>query len=287
MTRISHVSRTPVFAARANTSLTIALAMLCGHAVRAQEDAHVKELKELRSIVQQLEKSLQEVRARIADVEQQHGISPATNVVAAAQANSTNQVPGSNYMVIAGQKIDLPAPATELSPQGRSPIRDHDTFDEYQQAAPRPDNKPIEPASVGFIPIPGTKSMVRFGGSARLDAIYDFAANGNPNQFLPSTIPVTGQAGEDGGGRSTLHAKATRISFEARRPFGEDGALRVFNENDFFNDSSSSSMSFRVRHFYGQARNLLVAQTYSAFMDIDAWADVLNYIGPSAIMNRR
>jgi len=72
-----------------------------------------------------------------------------------------------------------------------------------------------------------------------------------------------------------------------RRPAGEEGTLRVFNENDFFNDSSSGSMSFRVRHFYGQAWNLLVGQTYSAFMNIDAWPDVLDYAGPNASINKR
>src|SRR6185436_18434411 len=110
----------------------------------------------------------------------------------------------------------------------------------------RPNNAPIDPALVGFIPIAGTRSMIRFGGSARLDAIYDFQDNGNPNQFIPSSIPVDGQAGADGGPRSTVQAKGTRISFEARRPVGEEGQLRIFNENDFFDDSTSSSMKFRV-----------------------------------------
>jgi hypothetical protein len=257
--------------------VVLATILACGTIARAQD------LDALRSTVQQLEKALQDVRAKLAEMERRSAAE--TNAPTAKAASPTRA--GSNSMVIAEQKIQLPSPEVPVDAHGRSPVRDYDTFNDYQQAAPRPDNKPIDPALKGFIPIPGTKSMIRFGGSARLDAIYDFQDNGNPNQFVPSSIPVDGQAGADGGPRSTIHAKGTRISFEVRRPAGEEGTLRIFNENDFFNDSTSSSMSFRVRHFYGQAWNFLVGQTYSAFMDIDAWPDVLDYAGPNASINRR
>lgn len=275
---------------RSGCAVVLALLLACRGAAQAQEDPRAKELEALRSTVQQLEKALQDVRTKLAEMEQKQSAAPVTNLVVVMPVVSpvgTNANAGSNYMIIAGQKIVLPEPVIAPDAQGRSPIVNYDTFNDYQLASPRPDNKPIDPSLVGFIPIPGTRSMIRFGGSARLDAIYDFADNGNPNQFVPSSIPVDGQAGEDGGGRSTIHAKGTRISFEARRPVGEDGSLRIFNENDFFDDSASSGMKFRVRHFYGQAWNLLVGQTYSAFMDIDAWPDVLDYAGPNASINKR
>ena len=104
-------------------------------------------------------------------------------------------------MVVAERPITLPPLPFAPGSYGRSPIPDYDTFNDYQQPAPRPNNEPIDPSLAGFIPIPGTKSMVRFGGSARVDAIYDFEDNGNPNQFVPSTIPVTGQPGANGGER--------------------------------------------------------------------------------------
>jgi hypothetical protein len=255
---------------------TVLMLILAGP-TQAQEDPRAKELEALRSTVQQLEKSLQDVRAKLAEMERQTRAAAPTNPPQA----------GSHYVTIAGQKIDLPAPPPGFEKLGRSPIKDFDTFNELQQPAPRPDNKPIDPALPGFIPIPGTRSMIRFGGSARLDGIYDFQDNGNPNQFVPSSIPVDGQAGADGGPRTTLHAKGTRVSIEVRRPAGVNGQLRIFNENDFFDDSTSSSMKVRVRHFYGQAWNLLLGQTYTAFMDIDAWPDVLDYAGPNAKINKR
>lgn len=269
------------------TQCLIVFGIVCVVPAQAQEDPRAKELEALRSTVQQLEKSLQDVRSKLGEMERQQRGTPPTNPTPAAAAAPVPTANSSNQLVVAEQKIELPAPPVELGAQGVSPIRDYDTFNDQQQAAPRPDNQPIDPALKGFIPIPGTKSMIRFGGSARVDAIYDFGDNGNPNQFVPSSIPADGQAGADGGSRSTLHAKGTRISFEVRRPAGDEATLRIFNENDFFNDSSSSSMNFRVRHFYGQAWNVLVGQTYTAFMDIDAWPDVLDYAGPNASINKR
>jgi hypothetical protein len=256
----------------------------------AQEDPRARELESLRNTVQQLEKSLHDVRAKLAEMERRDQAGVDTNAVATRaaipQAATAPETGGSNSLVIAGQQINLPTLPPEFSNLGRSAIPDYDAFND-QQAAPRPDNRPVDPALKGFIPIPGTKSMIRFGGSARLDTIYDFQNNGNPNQFVPSSFPVPGEPGADGGPETTIQAKATRISFEARRPVGEEGQLRIYNENDFFNDSTSPNMSFRVRHFYGQAWNLLIGQTFTTFMNIDSWPDVVDYAGPNAMINRR
>jgi len=255
----------------------------------AQDDPKSRELEALRATVQQLEKSLQDVRAKLVELERQNQAGVDTNVVATkatAPQSTTTPAAGSNYMTIADQKIQLPTLPPEFTNLGRSPIPDYDAFND-QQAAPRPDNKPIDPALKGFIPIPGTKTMIRFGGSARLDTIYDFENNGNPNQFVPSSFPVPGEPGADGGPETTIETKGTRISFEARRPVGTEGQLRIYNEDDFFNDSTSPNMSFRVRHFYGQAWNLLIGQTFTTFMNIDSWPDVVDYAGPNAMINRR
>jgi hypothetical protein len=129
--------------------------------------------------------------------------------------------------------------------------------------------------------------MFKIGGSARIDSILDFRNNGNPNLFIPSTIPVPGEPGWDGRERTALQAKATRLSFEFRRPVPFDQTLRIYSEYDFFDDSTSNSMRLRVRHFYGQAWNFLIGQTFSAFMDADASPDTVDYQGPNGFVNRR
>jgi hypothetical protein len=148
-------------------------------------------------------------------------------------------------------------------------------------------NDPIDPKLKGFIAIPGTDTIFKIGGSARVDTIVDFKNNGNPNLFTPSTIPVPDQPGWNGGERTTLESKGTRLSLEIRRPVPWEGTLRIYTEYDFFNNSTSPNMDFRTRHFYGQAWNFLIGQTFTAFMDADAFPDTVDYQGPNGIVNRR
>jgi hypothetical protein len=180
-----------------------------------------------------------------------------------------------------------PAPTPTPAPVAGSLVPDEDTVGDQQAGAPRPDNAPLDPELKGFIPIPGTVSMFKFGGYARVDSNYDFANNGNRNWWVPSSIPVPGESGSEGGPVYTLQAKATRLSLEFRRPLDSSDKLRIYYENDFFGDSSSQSMTYRLRHFYGQAWNLLVGHSFSAFMNIDAWPDTVDYEGLNAIANKR
>lgn len=262
-------------------SLTLPLVALLASASPVLADS---ELDELKAAVKAMQKTiadqnakLTEQSARIATLEKQQ----ATGKSAAKPAQSGRSIS------VAGMDVpvaELPAAAI---PKDRTPVRDADTFLDLQEAAPRVNNAPIDPKLKGFVAIPGTDTMFKIGGSARVDAILDLGNSGNPNQFVPSSIPVPGESGWDGGERSTIHAKATRLSLELRRPVPWDGTLRVFSEFDFFDDSTSPSMKPRVRHFYGQAWNFLIGQTYTAFMDIDAFPDVVDYQGPNGIVNKR
>jgi hypothetical protein len=166
-------------------------------------------------------------------------------------------------------------------------VTDNETFLDEQWPAPRLNNAPIDPSLKGFMQIPGTSTIFKVGGSVRLDAIYDFANNGNPNSFIPSTFPVEGDPNFSSTDRSQMSAKGSRLNFELRRPIGAANNLRVYYENDFFGDSSSSAMTYRLRHLYGQAFNILVGQTFSTFMDADAFPDVLDYQGPNGLVNAR
>ena len=237
------------------------------------------EIAELKAMVKAMQQTIADQNARIATLEKKQS----------APKGKTTAQPASSGRAVTVVGMDVPVsdlPATAM-PAARTPVRDADTFLDLQQAAPRVDNAPLDPKLKGFIAIPGTDTMFKIGGSARLDAIVDLSNNGNPNQFIPSTIPVPGEPGWDGGERSTLHAKGTRLSLEFRRPVPWDGTLRIYTEYDFFDDSTSSAMAFRARHFYGQAWNFLIGQTFSAFMDVDVFPDVVDYQGPNGIVNRR
>ncbi len=242
--------------------------------------AQSDELAELKAAVKAMQKTIADQNARIATLEGRlTGQKPAAKKSAPPTDGRSVTVAGMEAPL-----VDLPTAAVSKE---RTPVRDADTFLDLQQAAPRANNAPLDPALKGFMAIPGTDTMFKIGGSARIDAIADLSNNGNPNQFVPSSIPVPGESGWDGGERSALHAKGTRLSLELRRSVPFDGTLRIYSEYDFFDDSASSSMKFRVRHFYGQAWNFLIGQTYSAFQDIDAFPDVVDYQGPNGIVNKR
>lgn len=257
---------------------------LCAPAIFAQD----ADLKELKAEIQAMQKTITDQNARIATLEKQVATqksAPAPKTTAAAP------VAPSTAKSSTAAAADINAPFAKLPdnalPGEQAGVRDTDNLADLQQAAPRANNAPLDPSLKGFIAIPGTDTMFKIGGSARIDAIGDFKNNGNPNLFTPSTIPVPGQPGANGGGTSTLETKGTRLSLELRRPVPYDSTLRIYTEFDFYDNSTSSSMNLRARHFYGQAWNFLIGQTFSAFMDPDVFPDVVDYQGPNGIVNRR
>jgi hypothetical protein len=265
------------------TRLPSSLAALAVFAHVPPASAESGDVEELKAMVKEMQKTIAEQNARIATLENQKP----DKAEKPAARKSAKPSAGKPKTAVAEVEVPVEMPAAAATPQEATGVRDADTFADLQQAAPRADNAPLDPKLKGFIMIPGTDTMFKIGGSARVDTILDFANNGNPNQFVPSTIPVGGQFGTDGGERTAFHAKGTRLSLELRRPVSEDDTLRIYSEYDFFDDSTSSAMKFRTRHFYGQAWNFLIGQTFSAFMDIDAFPDVVDYQGPNGIINRR
>ncbi|WP_258223592.1 porin [Stenotrophomonas sp. HMWF003] len=174
----------------------------------------------------------------------------------------------------------LPSPAAVQVPGGGQAILPpRDSVSDPSSAASRPDSAagPTDPELKGFFAIPGTDTLIRIGGYAKLDAIADARAAGDEDQFIPSSIPV-GSAHRDVS-NFNMHAKQTRFSFEARRPTTH-GNLRFYLENDFF--GSSDSYQFRLRHAYGQLGNTYAGYGYSSFMDADSLPDTLDFAGPGA-----
>ena len=227
--------------------------------------------------MQEMAKTIQVLQNRVADLEKKEAVKKKEEIAAPGGA------PAAKPSAVAVGAPFAPQPVTT----GTSNTTDRHTFLDDQWPAPRVDNAPIDPSLKGFLQIPGTRTIIKLGGSARLDAIADDSNNGNPNEFIPSSFPVPGQTGAGGPSRSQVQAKASRVTFELRRPAGESNNLRVYYENDFFGDSSSGTMTYRLRHFYGQAWNVLVGQTFSNFMDVDAFPDTIDFEGPNGLVNVR
>ena len=131
--------------------------------------------------------------------------------------------------------------------------------------------KGIFPKSIS---IPGTDASFSIGGYAKVDLIQDFDSIGDAYEFKTNTIPVAGAAASDLSGRTTIHARETRINLEFRAA----KHFRAFVEGDFFGDKNA----FRLRHAYGEFGRLLGGQTWSTFQDISARPLTVDFEGPDA-----
>src|SRR5688572_23584664 len=101
------------------TTIAVATFGFTGSAT-AQDDARTQELNSLRSTVEGMRQSLDKVLARIAELEGTNR-APSTNLVTAPAPS----IGGSNYMVIAGQRIELPMAGSPFIEGDRSPIADY------------------------------------------------------------------------------------------------------------------------------------------------------------------
>ncbi len=229
------------------------------------------EIAEMRRTMREMQKTISQLQGRVTTLERE-------------KSNNKSPAPASGARS-SGSVYAPPAAAGGggAIPSQTSSIKDRDTFLDLQSSAPRVNNEPLAGTLKGFMAIPGTDTIVKLGGNVRLDTILDGKDNGNPNKFIPSSFPDDRPHGSY---RSQVTASSSRLSLEVRRPV-PDGTLRIYYENDFSGDSSATGNTYRLRQLYGQAWNFLVGQTYSAFMDVDAFPDVVDAQGPNGLINRR
>jgi hypothetical protein len=165
-------------------------------------------------------------------------------------------------------ETQAPVPAA----QAVSGLAQRETNSRDAETAARINNVPLNPSRKGYIDIPGTRSSFKIGGYAKLDAIVDPKEAGNPDQFVTSSIPVGVPAGANNA-NFNLQARQTRLNVDFRRAEPE-GDLRVFVEADFF--GSDGPTDFRLRHAFGQVKNILLGWTWSTLVDVDARPDTLD-----------
>src|SRR5262245_36720769 len=130
-------------------ALTVALAAsaLVTPAVRAQT---AEELKQLKTQLEQMQKTIDAQNARIADLEKAKGTQPAATTAApAAAATAASPSVRTVEKVAAGEQIGQ-----------QSPVKFRDALNDQQEAATRPKDFTIDPQYRGFIPIPNTPALI-------------------------------------------------------------------------------------------------------------------------------
>lgn len=183
--------------------------------------------------------------------------------------------------------------AAQLAPAAGHPAPKPTTNTPPQvaQGAAKPAAGEGEPVVGGSMPgsfkLPGTNTSVKFGGYVKLDAIADVnhAYGAQFANFAAIPLDTAGAANQDG--QFNAHARQSRLNMETRTPT-DLGELKTFLEIDFFgsargNANTTNGEGVQLRQAYGQLGHVLAGQTWSNFMDFDAYPESLDYIGPSGL----
>jgi hypothetical protein len=245
------------------------VASLVPIAAVAQSNSPTQNVQELRTQLDNLREQMNKLQARLSELESKNMPSVATSSSASSVAqNGTIQA------------TQPPREATPSKQVGEATAT-YRIFSEDTVAAPRFNNVPLDPKYRGFFQLPGTQTLLKIGGYFNTDFIYDLKPAGDPDAFIPSSIPIPTVVGVN---NSNVSIRPTRLSLDFRIPSKEFGDVRFYVEGDLFGTNATAP---NLRHAYAQARNFLVGQTFSNFMDPDGFPDTLDFQGPNGVVNAR
>lgn len=153
-----------------------------------------------------------------------------------------------------------------------------------ERSAEQADDDPLlgyDPESFpGSLPIPGTSAAMRVGGYVTAKVVQSFEALGSSDRFIVGSIPVDPDIRGDA--EASLTANQSRLNFDLRENFPY-GQFRAFIEADFV----GAGDTFRLRHAFGQFRQLLAGQTWSTFMDTESSPEEVDFEGINGRLNSR
>jgi hypothetical protein len=251
------------------------LAMLVTLPSRAlpQSQAVADETQELKKLVQRMNEQMSKMQAEIDELK---------GAKAQAAPKQQEAVPPTKPVEVEGT-IQSSEPPTEGKTSGHvgETTAKYQEFSEDTEAAPRFENVPLDPKYHGYFRLPGTQTILKIGGYFKSDFIYDLKPAGNTDSFIPSSFPVPQIASAN---NATVSIRPTRLSLDFRIPSTKIGDVRFYVESDFFGTNATTP---RLRHAYAQVKNLLIGQTFSNFMDPDAFPDTLDFQGPNGMVSLR
>jgi len=226
--------------------------------------AQSPDINQLKSKLSELEKMMQELRQQIAGVEE------AQNTPARSLVTPQPQAEVSTPLIPTEHIGDL--------------TRTREVASENPESAARIDNEPMNRALRGYFRIPGTGTLMKFGGFVKTDIFVDANQAGSYyGGCVPSSFPSSEQPHTQ---NSTVSMRPSRFSVEFRQPaHAGEGTVKGFLEYDFLGNYERTS--FRMLQFYAQYKSLLAGQTWSAFGDPDAFPHTLEFEGPPGMMGTR
>jgi hypothetical protein len=140
----------------------------------------------------------------------------------------------------------------------------------------------------GSFLVPGINTSFRLRGFVRLAALYDFDPIGSTDSFVPNTIPVP----QDVGQNYNMSARISRFALESWTPTNFcDWNVHTFIEGDFFNGPAQATGGggnpFRLRHAFFDFGYFRFGQQNSVFMDGTNWPSLVDFQGPNSWTNQR
>jgi hypothetical protein len=126
---------------------------------------------------------------------------------------------------------------------------------------------------------------MKFGGFVKTDLFYDLNFAGTYyGAYVPSSFPSSPTPHSE---NSTVSMRPTRFTWETRQGTLDNSGkeVKIYFEFDFLGDYDRNSI--RLRQFYGQYKNVLIGQAWSAFSDPDAFPDTLDIKGPPGMIAAR
>jgi hypothetical protein len=132
-----------------------------------------------------------------------------------------------------------------------------------------------------YIPIPGTDTSLDIGGHIWNDIIYNDREMGNQAGFQPSSIPTVNQRRSN---ESTFSAGQSKIYFKTFTPT-QWGDMHTRIEYDMWQEDGSSD--FHLTHLWAELGSFGAGQTFSNFMDITTFPNIIEYWGPNSMVFAR
>jgi outer membrane DcaP-like protein len=146
----------------------------------------------------------------------------------------------------------------------------------------------------GEFKIPGTESTIKFYGYTQLDMTLDFGArtadieNNDWATILPAVPADNSPDEKHKKPQLYLTARTSRFGIQTSTPTAL-GPVGVKIEGDFNgpngfqSETFTNSVVFRLRHAYGTVGGFLAGQTWTTFIDLAAYPDVVDFNGPGTI----
>jgi len=166
-------------------SVALTLAVFVSFAVVTP--ARASEVDELKATVQAMQNSMEQMQARIAELEQENHKQKkqaAASRAAPPPAAAVEPASGSTSAAGSSDQVVTIAPTTVTIEGRASEIKDRPAMDDQQVAAPRPNDLTLDPKYRGFVPIPNTPVLIKFNAKPRVDFTDDPQNTGNPDRFV-------------------------------------------------------------------------------------------------------